>query len=197
MDTSRTAGERREGGRGGNDHANRGRVPRGAPAAASGAARARRRRCQRRPADGVPARAHGGDPYRLGRARDRSRPTAAPPSGAQRPRAARRGRPRLGAPGRHLRGRVPPAGRAPGAPRRRRRVLSVWEQLAEAGPAWERWAATFAAGAPVRAAIEAGRLPELDERVAAVALASARDFHDEVRATVREAETVAVPSLAS
>lgn len=86
---------------------------------------------------------------------------------------------------------------APGAPRRRRRVLSVWEQLAEAGPAWERWAATFAAGAPVRAAIEAGRLPELDERVAAVALDSARDFHDEVRATVREAETVAVPSLAS
>lgn len=85
-----------------------------------------------------------------------------------------------------------------GSPRRRRRVLSVWEQLAEAGPEWERWAATFAAGAPVRAAIDAGRLTELEDRVAAAALASARELFDEVGAAVRAASAVpSAPALAS
>lgn len=67
-------------------------------------------------------------------------------------------------------------------PRRRRRVVSVWEQLAEAGPEWESWAALFAAGAPVRAAIESGRSADLDPRVAEAAVTAAEAFADEVEA---------------
>lgn len=82
-------------------------------------------------------------------------------------------------------------------PRRRRRVQSVWEQLSEVGSEWERWAATFAAAAPVRAAIEAGRLTELEPRIAEAAVVSAQDLLSRAAAAVRGSDTVAAAPLAS
>jgi len=75
--------------------------------------------------------------------------------------------------------------------RRRRRVLSVWEQLAERGEHWESWAALFAAGAPTRAAIEAGRADELDDRVADAGVSAAESFLDEVAASLAAGELAA------
>lgn len=82
-------------------------------------------------------------------------------------------------------------------PARRRRVLSVWEQLADAGAEWVPWAAQFAAAAPTRAAIEAGRVAELPEPVAAEALDVASAFADEVGAAVATAGRVPATALAS
>lgn len=67
-----------------------------------------------------------------------------------------------------------------GPVRRRRRVLSVWEQLAERGDPWETWAQTFAAGAAMRAAIEAGRAEGLEDRDADAAVMAVERFLDEV-----------------
>lgn len=60
--------------------------------------------------------------------------------------------------------------------RRRRAVRSVWEQLAEAGPQWEAWAAFFAAGAPIRAAIDSDRDVELTAEQLGRTVAAASDF---------------------
>lgn len=54
----------------------------------------------------------------------------------------------------------------------RRRLMSVWVLLERLAPEHAEWAAYFAAGAPVRAAIEAG----------AVSAVSARTADDQVRA---------------
>lgn len=81
--------------------------------------------------------------------------------------------------------------------RRRRRVLSVWEQLTHAGSDWETWAAHFAAGAPLRAAIESGRAPELGDDVADAAVRDASVFLDDVEAWVRSNRASAVASIAS
>jgi hypothetical protein len=70
---------------------------------------------------------------------------------------------------------------------RRRRVLSVWEQLAAVGPEWESWAALFAAGAPIRAAIEAGRSEDLEPGVAEAAVLAAEAFVGEVCAAAESA----------
>lgn len=75
--------------------------------------------------------------------------------------------------------------------RRRRRVLSVWEQLAERGEAWESWAALFAAGAPVRAAIEAGRAERLESGVADAAVSAVEEFLDEVSASLAAGDLAA------
>ncbi|MPV49533.1 MULTISPECIES: SAV_6107 family HEPN domain-containing protein [unclassified Pseudactinotalea] len=58
----------------------------------------------------------------------------------------------------------------------RRRLRSVWEQLAERGGPWEPWAERFAAGAPIRAGIESGQLDSLPPGRAAAALAAAGEF---------------------
>lgn len=54
----------------------------------------------------------------------------------------------------------------------RKRLMNVWVLLERVAPEYAEWAALFSAGAPVRAAIEAG----------AVAAVSARTADDQVRA---------------
>lgn len=70
--------------------------------------------------------------------------------------------------------------------RRRSRLRSAWEQLADAGAEWEAWAARFQASAHVRAAIEAGRIGELDAAVADDAVWAADEFLAQVTAAVHE-----------
>ncbi len=62
----------------------------------------------------------------------------------------------------------------------RRRLMSVWVLLERVAPEHADWAAYFAAGAPVRAAIEAG----------AVSAASARAADDQFRAATEFLATV-------
>lgn len=69
--------------------------------------------------------------------------------------------------------------------RRRGRPRSVWEQLADAGEEWERWAARFEVGAQVRAAIEADRIGDLDAAVADDAVWAADEFVALVAAAAR------------
>ena len=59
---------------------------------------------------------------------------------------------------------------------RRRRVRSVWEQLAESGLQWQEWAGYFAQGAHTRAAIESGRTVRLTRAEAEQLVAAATDF---------------------
>ncbi|WP_159621856.1 SAV_6107 family HEPN domain-containing protein [Ruania rhizosphaerae] len=87
-----------------------------------------------------------------------------------------------------------PAGSAPRS--RRRQVRSVWEQLGECGPEWMPWAAYFAQGAAVRAAIETGRQVELTRQQADEVVATATDFLARVSEAVRESQP-AMPALAS
>jgi hypothetical protein len=54
----------------------------------------------------------------------------------------------------------------------RRRLMSVWVLLERVAPEYAEWAGYFAAGAPVRAAVEAG----------AVSAVSARSADDQLRA---------------
>ena len=74
---------------------------------------------------------------------------------------------------------------------RRRRVRSVWEQLAECGPDWQEWAGYFAQGADTRAAIESGRSVQLAPAEADELVATATDFvglvRDAVTASARPA----------
>ena len=48
----------------------------------------------------------------------------------------------------------------------RRRLVSVWTLIDTVAPEWREWAAVFAAGAPVRAAVEAGALHAVSQRQA-------------------------------
>lgn len=80
-----------------------------------------------------------------------------------------------------------------GSPRRRRRVVSVWEQLAEAGEPWQTWASLFAAGAPVRAAIESGRAADLPGAAADAAVSAVEGFLEEVEAAIRVGDLAAAP----
>jgi hypothetical protein len=61
-------------------------------------------------------------------------------------------------------------------PAGRRRMTSVWEQLAATGEPWDTWAARLGAGASLRAAIEAGRVDALDGEVAEAAVQLADAF---------------------
>ncbi|MBK5247815.1 MAG: hypothetical protein JJE50_00070 [Actinomycetales bacterium] len=81
--------------------------------------------------------------------------------------------------------------------RRRRAVLSVWEQLAEAGPQWESWADFFAAGAPIRAAIDSDREVDLDRDRLGSTLATATDFVALVTERVALQDAPAPGSLAA
>ncbi len=58
----------------------------------------------------------------------------------------------------------------------RRRLRSVWEQLADLGGPWQDWARRFAAGASIRSAIEAGQLATLPRAAAEGALTAATEF---------------------
>jgi hypothetical protein len=64
-------------------------------------------------------------------------------------------------------------GRPEESPRKRKRIRSAWEVLPEVAPELEEWALYYAAGAPKRAAAEAG----------IASAASARDADDLIRNT--------------
>ncbi len=64
-------------------------------------------------------------------------------------------------------------GRPSGA---RRRLLSVWVLLERVAPEHAEWAGYFAAGAPVRAAVEAGALSAVSERSADDQVRAAAEF---------------------
>jgi hypothetical protein len=82
-------------------------------------------------------------------------------------------------------------------PRRRGRVLSVWEQLSDAGEQWQGWAAAFAAGASIRAGIESGRVNVVDADQALLTLEHAEAFREEVAGVVRASRSAATPAMAS
>lgn len=65
-------------------------------------------------------------------------------------------------------------------PSARRRPRSVWELTAAAAPELRAWAAYFASGAPLRAAVEAGRAPLVANDQADHVLSMARLFLDVV-----------------
>lgn len=69
-------------------------------------------------------------------------------------------------------------------PSRRARPRPVWDLVADAAPALAPQAAWFAAGAALRAAVEAGRAGEVPVERAESALAAAEDFQDAVRELV-------------
>lgn len=71
-----------------------------------------------------------------------------------------------------------PGGR--GAPR------TVWDMLGVVAPEMARWAAVFADGARLRAALDAGRFEAVSAARADQALCDAEDFVDLVRATALE-----------
>ena len=58
----------------------------------------------------------------------------------------------------------------------RRRLLSVWVLLERVAPEYAEWAAYFSAGAPVRAAVEAGALSAATPRAADDQLRAATEF---------------------
>jgi hypothetical protein len=58
----------------------------------------------------------------------------------------------------------------------RRRLLSVWVLLERVAPEHADWATYFAAGAPIRAAVEAGALSAVSDRTADDQLRAAGDF---------------------
>ena len=86
----------------------------------------------------------------------------------------------------------------PGPGARRRAVRSVWEQIAELDERWGPWAALFAAGAPVRAAIESGRQHRLDPDQVARTEQAAVDFVAIVAEAIAAARAdVQPPAMAS
>jgi hypothetical protein len=68
-----------------------------------------------------------------------------------------------------------------GRPTGRRAPRTVWDMLCAVAPEARDWATFFAAGAPVRRAIEAGRFDAVDAEKAEATLCAAEDFLDEVR----------------
>ena len=58
----------------------------------------------------------------------------------------------------------------------RRRLLSVWVLLERVAPEYRDWAVYFAAGASVRAAVEAGAVSAASERTADDQVRAARQF---------------------
>jgi hypothetical protein len=58
----------------------------------------------------------------------------------------------------------------------RRRLVSVWVLLDRVAPEFAEWAGYFAAGAPVRAAIEAGAMSAVTPRAADDQLRAATEF---------------------
>ncbi|MBX9246766.1 colicin transporter [Actinotalea ferrariae] len=71
-----------------------------------------------------------------------------------------------------------------GRPRRRPMPRTVWDMVAAVAPELEHWTSFFAAGAPARAAVEAGRGGAVDPERAEATVAAAEDFQDAVRRTL-------------
>ena len=69
-----------------------------------------------------------------------------------------------------------------GRPTGRRAPRTVWDMLAAVAPEAAAWSTFFAAGAPLRRAVEAGRFDAVDAEHAERTLCAAEDFLDEVRA---------------
>ncbi|WP_375493387.1 SAV_6107 family HEPN domain-containing protein [uncultured Jatrophihabitans sp.] len=65
----------------------------------------------------------------------------------------------------------------------RRRLMNVWVLLERVAPEHAGWAAYFAAGAPIRAAVEAGALSAVTARAADDQLRSAGQFLELVEST--------------
>lgn len=66
----------------------------------------------------------------------------------------------------------------------RRRLLSVWVLLDAVAPELREWAALFAAGAPLRAAVEAGALHPVSQRQADDQVRDAAAFLDLVESSL-------------
>ena len=73
----------------------------------------------------------------------------------------------------------------------RRRLMSVWVLLDAVAPELTDWARYFAAGAPVRAAVEAGARHAVERRVADDQVRSAEEFIRTRRAVARHARAAA------
>ncbi len=67
-----------------------------------------------------------------------------------------------------------------GRPSARSGARTVWDMLAHAEPELAAWSGYFAAGAPLRAAVDAGRPEQVEPARADELLACAEDFRDEV-----------------
>ena len=69
-----------------------------------------------------------------------------------------------------------------GRPTGRRAPRTVWQMLAAVAPEMADWSTFFAAGAPLRLAVDAGRFDAVDADHAERTLCAAEDFLDGVRA---------------
>ncbi|MBO0607473.1 SAV_6107 family HEPN domain-containing protein [Myceligenerans salitolerans] len=67
-----------------------------------------------------------------------------------------------------------------GRPSARSGARTVWDMLVRVEPDLAPWSGYFASGAPLRAAVDAGRTGEVDATRADEILACAEDFRDEV-----------------
>ncbi len=75
---------------------------------------------------------------------------------------------------------------ARGRPGGRRAPRTVWDMIDLVAPEVQRWSAYFAAGAPLRSAVEAGRFDVVSPARAEQAVCAAEDFLDAVRALVED-----------
>lgn len=67
-----------------------------------------------------------------------------------------------------------------GRPAARSGARTVWEMLVRVEPGLAPWSGYFSSGAPLRAAVDAGRVGEVDASRADEIVACAEDFRDEV-----------------
>lgn len=81
-----------------------------------------------------------------------------------------------------------------GRPGGRRPPRTVWDMLAVVAPEAAAWATFFAAGAPLRQAVDAGRFDAVDAEHAERTLCAAEDFLDEVRTMLEPAGRSAAPA---
>ncbi len=80
-----------------------------------------------------------------------------------------------------------------GRPTGRRAPRTVWDMLAAVAPEASAWATFFAAGAPLRLAVDAGRYDAVDVEHAERTLSGAEDFLDTVRALLESAAPAGGP----
>lgn len=78
-----------------------------------------------------------------------------------------------------------------GRPGGRRPPRTVWDMLTAVAPEAAAWSTFFAAGAPLRLAVDAGRFDAVDVEHAERTLSAAEDFLDEVRALLAPDAAVA------
>jgi len=80
---------------------------------------------------------------------------------------------------------------AKGRPGGRRALRSVWEMLDVVAPDLARWSAYFAAAAPLRSAVDAGRFDAISSDRAEQAVCAAEDFVDAARNMLESGATPA------